>query len=130
MLSEKGAPTPVAWTRLRAPQSSMAPAPAATLTSAVAGSSFTTKYGTAVDRESAHELLTARAAKAERGAGAGAARSEHDSRAEPARRSRQRAEPSAIEHVVTSAPMRSFLRSAGTVLGREITRSRFGAHRR
>ena len=31
VLSEKGAPTPVAWTRMRAPQSLMAPSPDAVL---------------------------------------------------------------------------------------------------
>jgi hypothetical protein len=42
-MSEKGAPTPVAWTRLRAPQGLMSPTPDA-----------------AIDRESAREILTAR----------------------------------------------------------------------
>jgi len=65
VLSENGAPTPVAWTRLRAPGSSMAPAPAQTIADAVASSLFASKYGTAVDRESAYELLTARAGQAE-----------------------------------------------------------------
>ena len=37
VMNEKGAPTPVAWTRLRAPQSLMAPASAEQLTAAVAG---------------------------------------------------------------------------------------------
>ena len=133
VLSEKGVPTPVAWTRLRAPQSSMAPAPAATLSGAVAGSSFATKYATVVDRESAYELLTARAAQARAGVEADTARPEPATgpeEREPVRRGPQRAEPTAIEQVVTSAPMRSFLRSAGTVLGREITRSLFGTRRR
>ena len=38
VLSDRGAPTPVAWTRLRAPQSMMAPADPALLTAAVAAS--------------------------------------------------------------------------------------------
>ena len=37
VLSEKGAPTPVAWTRIRAPSSLMAPAPAADVAAAIAG---------------------------------------------------------------------------------------------
>lgn len=60
VLSERGAPTPVAWTRVRAPRSLMAPAPAEVVTQAVAGSALTAKYGTAVDRESAYEMLAAR----------------------------------------------------------------------
>ncbi|MDN5798057.1 MAG: DUF853 domain-containing protein, partial [Intrasporangium sp.] len=39
-------------------------------------------------------------------------------------------EPSLIEKVVESQGFRSMLRSAGTVIGREITRSIFGTSRR
>ena len=65
VLSEKGSPTPVAWTRVRAPRTLMAPAPDATVTAAVAGSPLAAKYGTDVDRQSAYELLTARLAPAD-----------------------------------------------------------------
>ncbi len=60
MLTEKGAPAPVAWTRVRAPQSSMDPAPASVLEGIVAASPATARYGTAVDAESAFELLQVR----------------------------------------------------------------------
>src|SRR5690606_14051792 len=60
VMNEKGAPSPVAWTRLRAPQASMSPSPDAAIDAAVAGSPLQAKYGEAIDRESAHELLTAR----------------------------------------------------------------------
>jgi DNA helicase HerA-like ATPase len=62
VLSERGAPTPVAWTRVRAPRSLMAPAPAADIATAVTGSGLMTKYGQDVDRQSAYEMLTARVA--------------------------------------------------------------------
>jgi len=62
VLSEKGAPTPVAWTRIRAPRSLMAPAPAAEVAAAVASSALMSKYGQDVDRQSAYEMLTARVA--------------------------------------------------------------------
>ena len=62
VLSETGAPTPVAWTRMRAPRSLMGPADAASVTAAVAASSLQAKYGQAVDRESAYEMLTGRLA--------------------------------------------------------------------
>jgi hypothetical protein len=62
VLSEKGSPTPVAWTRVRAPRTLMAPAPDATVTAAVAGSPLAAKYGPDVDRQSAYEMLTARLA--------------------------------------------------------------------
>jgi DNA helicase HerA-like ATPase len=57
VMSERGAPTPVAWTRLRAPQGSMDPSPAAAITAAIAASPLQAKYGTALDPESAREIL-------------------------------------------------------------------------
>ncbi len=64
VLSENGAPTPVAWTRMLAPTSLMAPSPEATMDQIVAASPLAAKYGQAVDRESAYEMLNARVAKA------------------------------------------------------------------
>ncbi|MFF2389683.1 helicase HerA-like domain-containing protein [Agromyces sp. NPDC058104] len=64
VMNEKGAPSPVAWTRLRAPQASMSPSADAAIDAAVAASPLMAKYGTAIDRESAHELLTKRMADA------------------------------------------------------------------
>jgi len=60
VMSEKGAPTPVAWTRLRAPQGLMSPTPDAAIDAAVAASPLMAVYGTPVDPESAREILTAR----------------------------------------------------------------------
>ncbi len=60
VMSEKGAPTPVAWTRLRAPQGLMSPTPDPAIESAVKASVLLAKYGTAIDRESAREILTAK----------------------------------------------------------------------
>ncbi|TXN32468.1 helicase HerA-like domain-containing protein [Lacisediminihabitans profunda] len=57
VMNEKGAPTPVAWTRLRAPQGSMSPTPPERIDAAVAASSLLTKYGAAIDNESAREIL-------------------------------------------------------------------------
>ncbi|MET0954181.1 MAG: helicase HerA-like domain-containing protein [Aeromicrobium sp.] len=65
VMSDKGAPTPVAWTRLRAPQGSMDPTPADQIAAAVTASSLLAKYGTAVDPESASEILAAKGAAAE-----------------------------------------------------------------
>lgn len=58
VMNEKGAPSPVAWTRLRAPQGSMSPSPDAAIDAAVAASPLLAKYGTALDRDSAREMLT------------------------------------------------------------------------
>lgn len=60
VMNEKGAPSPVAWTRLRAPQALMSPTTDAAIDAAVAASPLQAKYGAAVDRESAHEILTAK----------------------------------------------------------------------
>jgi hypothetical protein len=57
VMNEKGAPTPVAWTRLRAPQGSMSPTPAEQITASVQASPLLPKYGTALDRDSAREIL-------------------------------------------------------------------------
>ena len=59
VLSEKGAPTPVAWTRMRAPQSPMAPSSDAAMDAVVAVSPLA-RYAAVVDRELAFELLEAR----------------------------------------------------------------------
>jgi DNA helicase HerA-like ATPase len=64
ILSERGAPTPVAWTRLRPPRSSMAALDPTEVDRAAHDSSLWSTYATPVDRESARELLAAKAAKA------------------------------------------------------------------
>ena len=72
VMDPDGAPTPVAWTRMRAPQSLMAPTPEDVLRPGVAASPMMAKYGQPIDRESARERLAraleegARAAEAER----------------------------------------------------------------
>jgi len=162
VLSERGAPTPVAWTRMRAPESLMAPSPDALLDQAVAASPLAAKYATAVERESALEMLgkQAQARTAEekaaqveaenakvRAAAAAAAEKERlaaekqaakDAAAAQKAAERDRvaaekkaaSEPGMVESVVKSSAFKSMLRSAGTVLGREITRSIFGTSRR
>lgn len=65
VMSEKGAPTPVAWTRLRAPQGLMSPTPEPEIVRAVQASPLQAKYGAPIDRESAREILTAKMAAAE-----------------------------------------------------------------
>jgi len=57
VMNEKGAPTPVAWTRLRAPQGSMSPTPADVMKATVEASPLLAEYGTIIDRESAREIL-------------------------------------------------------------------------
>ncbi|MDP9028082.1 MAG: DUF853 domain-containing protein, partial [Actinomycetota bacterium] len=61
VMNEKGAPSPVAWTRLRAPQSSMSPTPADRMAAAVAASPLLAEYGTPVDPISARDILEQKA---------------------------------------------------------------------
>ena len=62
VMNEKGAPTPVALTRLRAPESAMGPSSDELIKSTVAGSALLVKYGTAVDNLSAYEKISGRSA--------------------------------------------------------------------
>ncbi len=158
VLSEKGAPTPVAWTRMRAPESLMAPSPDATMDAAVAASPLLAEYGTAVERDSAFEMLdraSSERVKADEAAAAAAEKAKVDAaaateaekaraaadkaaekerlaaeKARAAQERREAAEPGVVASVVKSSAFKSILRSAGTVIGREITRSIFGTTRR
>ncbi|WP_380285998.1 helicase HerA-like domain-containing protein [Kitasatospora purpeofusca] len=134
VLSEKGAPTPVAATRLRAPQSLMGPLDPAALRAAVDGSALVGKYRDAIDRESAYEKLAARAARPEAepvpaSSGEAAARREPGPRREP-ERGREKEGAGLLGSLLGNPALKSFARSAGTQLGREISRSLFGTSRR
>lgn len=129
VLSENGAPTPVAATRLRAPESLMGPVDPAELDAAVRASALHGRYAQPVDRESAYEKLQEAAAPAPHPTPAPAP----GPAPEPAARSERAAhkeEPSLVEQVVNSGMFKSLARSVGTQLGREITRSLFGTARR
>ncbi|HET9851062.1 MAG TPA: helicase HerA-like domain-containing protein [Candidatus Limnocylindrales bacterium] len=64
VLSPKGIPTPLAATRLIPPASRMAPLTPDEIAQVVALSPLQARYGAPVDRESAHEIITARLAAA------------------------------------------------------------------
>ncbi|ATL28938.1 ATPase component BioM of energizing module of biotin ECF transporter [Streptomyces formicae] len=130
VLSEKGAPTPVAATRLRAPESLMGPVEAGALEQAVRSSLLYSRYADAVDRESAYEKLTAQEAEttARKQAEADAAAAEKEARA--AARAKPQGDGSVVDQVVGSGMFKSLLRSMGTQIGREISRSVFGTARR
>ncbi|MEU6123565.1 helicase HerA-like domain-containing protein [Streptomyces sp. NPDC047123] len=134
VLSEKGAPTPVAATRLRAPESLMGPVEAGALQQAVRASLLYSRYADAVDRESAYEKLTAQEAQTQARKQAEVAAAEAEKEAEKAARAEARARPrgdgSVVEQVVGSGMFKSLLRSMGTQIGREISRSVFGTARR
>jgi len=133
VLSEKGAPTPVAWTRMRAPRSLMDTIGPEAIAAAAKASPLQAEYGQTIDRDSAYERLSARMAPPPAAdpslppplpvdTGAASASGEVTSRGA--------AEPGMLEKVMGSAAFKSAMRSAGTVIGREITRSIFGTGRR
>jgi DNA helicase HerA-like ATPase len=64
VLSPRGVPTALAPTRLIPPDSLMAPMPPDRLAATIAGSPLQAEYAQAIDRESAHEILSARIAAA------------------------------------------------------------------
>ncbi|MHC3471162.1 helicase HerA-like domain-containing protein [Streptomyces sp. 7R007] len=129
VLSERGAPTPVAATRLRAPESLMGPAEAADLDRAVHASPLYGRYAQAVDRESAYERLTSAEPAAQPPAKPSGAKGPDEMR-EASRAPKSRPQRSVVEQVVDSGVFRSLARSVGTQIGREITRSLFGTARR
>ena len=124
VMDERGAPTPVAWTMLRAPQSRMAPADQAAMDALVAASPRQAAYGTPIDRESAREKLAARleqgAAKVEEKAA-----EDHVPAPKPAPKPKK-AEDSTFEKVVQSSAFKDAMRTAA----REIVRGMFSTGRR
>jgi DNA helicase HerA-like ATPase len=134
VLSEKGAPTPVAWTRLRAPRSLMDTIGQDAIAAAAKASPLQAEYGQTIDRESAYERLNAKLEPASAApdaalppplpADTGGASTEGEVR------SRGAAEPGMLDKMMSSPAFKSAMRSAGTVIGREITRSIFGTGRR
>ena len=136
VMDPDGAPTPVAWTRMYAPQSLMAPTPQQQIASTVQASPLQGKYGQAIDRESAKEILAKRVeegAKAAADAQAAeeqakndaAAQQQADRDARAAERGRGK-DKSVVEQVVGSPVFRDIARTAS----REIMRSLFGTRRR
>jgi len=68
VLTPKGIPSPLAATRLVPPDSSMSAVDPVAFQGLVAAGSLRAKYGTTIDRQSAHELITARIQSAQQAA--------------------------------------------------------------
>ena len=150
ILDEKGRPSPVAPTKLWAPQSVMGPADSAQLKKAVEASALAVKYMTPEDRESAFEKLRAEAQKRQEEAEAAAAAA---AKAEAEEKARKEAEKQAKEEEkrrreeerrrreeerdaerrartgfrgAASKAANSFARSLGTQLSRELVKDNGG----
>lgn len=113
----------------------MGPSPEATVDGLVAASPLASKYAESMDRESAYEKLAARmeagaAAAAEAEAAEAAQKEAKAGTKAPSRGGAAKEEESLVGQVVGSGAFKSMLRSAGTVIGREISRSIFGTGRR
>ncbi|MDT7782852.1 MAG: double-strand break repair helicase HerA and related ATPase [Pseudonocardiales bacterium] len=119
VLSEKGAPTPVAWTRLRAPRSLMDTIGNDAIKQGAQNSDLHGKYSETVDRESAYEQLMQKVAPPQ----------EEQAPEQPPQR-HEKEEPGLVEKVLGNSAVKSFLRSAGSALAREITRGMFGTSRK
>jgi DNA helicase HerA-like ATPase len=147
VLSENGAPTPVAWTRLRAPESLMAEADPAAVRAIVNASPQLAKYGPAIDRESAYEILAARELEAQMAADEAAASkaTEDEEKQRQAEEKRQQAEAAKAERAArgkagagAKAPSNVIdqylgsgtVKQAMNTAVREITRSIFGTRKR
>ncbi|MEI2821329.1 MAG: helicase HerA-like domain-containing protein [Marmoricola sp.] len=126
VMNERGAPTPVAWTRLRAPESLMQAAPVEDMAAAVKASALYPKYSEAIDRESAREKLAAKL-----DAGAKAAKAEAEAKIATKQAAVKKAQAKAsgggiVAEVVKSSAFKDLLRTAT----REVVRGMFGTGRR
>ncbi|CAN5288605.1 DUF853 family protein [soil metagenome] len=143
VMNERGAPTPVAWTRLRAPESLMGPSDPAAMQAVVAASSRYATYAAAVDRESAREILAtkleegarkqaeeeaaAQAAKeAEKREKEAAKQAAAEAKSRAAKEKAKQEDGSIVHDVVNSGAFKDFVRTAA----REVARGMFGTGRR
>ncbi len=134
VMDPDGALTPVAWTRIWAPESSMAPSEPDVLRTLVAQSPLMARYGQSIDRDSAREMLARKLEEGSRRAAEEQRLEDQRSRTPdqsqqrsttPQRRS-PRPEPGLVEQVTSSSAFKQFTRTAA----REIVRGLFGAGRR
>ena len=128
VLSEKGAPTPVAWTRMRVPRSLMGAIGFDAVGAAAQASPLYNEYGQTIDRDSAYEMLRAKMA-----AGPPSEESGGDSPPVPADAGVppmpapvEKKGPSMLEQVLHDPTVKSAINTGV----REITRNIFGTGRR
>ncbi len=119
-LNEKGIPTPLVHTMLRAPQSRMDVLSDREINSIIEESSIIKKYNEEIDRESAYEILNGKIDEARE--------DKHKEEMEKQRNqgrkasSRRRAEKSTFEKVMNSTTTRQI----GRTVARELTRGLLG----
>lgn len=111
VLNEKGIPTPLVHTMLRAPQSRMDVLTDSEINQILRGSQIIDKYNEVINRESAYEILT------------GKVETEYGQENPEVSRPQQKEEPGMFEKVLKSP----VAKQVGTTLVREITRGLLGA---
>ncbi len=134
VMGERGAPTPVAWTILRAPESLMAPLDPAAMDALIAASPLRERYAVAVDRDSAREMLARRLEEGAARAEAEPAPPEEPRASYPKKKSpapkkkpaKSKDTGSVVADVLSSPAAKDFARTAA----REIARGVFGIGRR
>jgi DNA helicase HerA-like ATPase len=125
ILSERGAPTPVVWTRMAPPRSLMAAIGPEAVTAAGQADSLWGKYGSEIDRESAREKLAARLARAAEPAPAPEPAPEPQPAPAPQRRRRTRSDAGDPNPVVDYLTSRE-----GKAMVKKVTRGVLGMLRK
>jgi uncharacterized protein len=132
VMNERGAPTPVAWTRLRAPESLMGVADPAAMQALVTASPRYARYAAVVDRDSAREMLAVKVEAGARRQAEELAAKEREKAAKSSgsrpttRRTSTKDDGGIVSDVVKSGAFKDFMRTAA----REIARGMFGTARR
>jgi hypothetical protein len=121
VLDSRGSPTPVVATRLIPPASRMAPLTPEELQADIRQSALLAEYGTAVDRESAREMLAARMART-------APPATDDRAPAPTRSAPPDAASTAgkVAKVAGGAMVGALTATIGRTIGREVVRGLFG----
>ncbi len=122
VLDEKGAPTVVQKTKIRPPASRMGTITEAERAATMAKSPVGALYDRAMDRESAFEVLSARAEEKTRNAAPPPEPERQPARAAPRRRSNRQS--------IAEAAAKSLVRTIASQVGRELMRGMLGSLRR
>ncbi|MEL7062988.1 MAG: helicase HerA-like domain-containing protein, partial [Bacteroidota bacterium] len=123
VLNEKGIPTPLAHTMLRAPQSRMDILSEGEIEQLIRGSRLIREYNKDIDRESAHEILKAKIERAKEDEIQEQRAKELEKARKVSRRSsKAKQDPSLIEELSKN----TMVRQLGRTVARELTRSLLG----
>ena len=118
VLDEKGRPTPLAATMLRAPMSRMDILTPQELSELISKSELAPKYNKEVDRESAHEILSGKIERAEKEEAREKAKKEREDLERSSRRSGSRRSGSAQGAVIKVLTSASFIRGVMSILNK------------